>query len=121
MASYGPGCTECGSRDCPGCADPHPMEDAREARRCAGCGQYYSHLVYWDASIGQVNKQTHCKACGGRPVPPWGSSDWRDLTPPPPVHLDPGSVLRNRECTRKLLATGDLTWPRGEDWVRGVA
>lgn len=38
--------------------------------------------------------------------------DGRDATPPPPVYLSPYSVLRNRERTRKYLATGDWTWPK---------
>lgn len=41
--------------------------------------------------------------------------DQRDRTPEPPAYLDPDSILRNRERTRKLLATGDFTWPRWED------
>lgn len=49
--------------------------------------------------------------------------DIRDLTPDPPAMLDPDSVLRNRERVRKMLATGEFTWPRGDadlkrgDWV----
>lgn len=45
------------------------------------------------------------------------TGDQRDMTPAPPAMLDPHSVLRNRERTRKLLATGDLAWPRGKGWV----
>ena len=48
--------------------------------------------------------------------------DSRDSTPEPPAYLDPASVLRNRERVRKMLATGEVTWPRPwvvkrKDWV----
>ena len=43
--------------------------------------------------------------------------DARDHTPNPPAMLDPASVLRNRERVRVMLATGKVTWPRGENWI----
>lgn len=46
------------------------------------------------------------------------SLDGRDFTKAPPAELDVDSVRRNRERTRRFLATGELTWPRGNDWIR---
>lgn len=45
------------------------------------------------------------------------TADPRDMRPDPPAILDPYAVLFNRECVRKMLATGDVTFPRGADWV----
>lgn len=65
-----------------------------------------------------------CANCNDRDCDGCDPSDWlpeggetmdaRDATPPPPALLDPESVLRNRERVRKLLATGEFTWPRAE-------
>lgn len=76
-------CGDCGDSHCSGCGEE--SEEARDPQ--------------------ELSLEQTPDALGLFP-------DGRDATKPPPVFLGPRSIIRNRERTRCMLATGEFTWPR---------
>lgn len=100
MAFYGFACDSCGSRDCDGCAEPHPDYGTKVRTHCPDCGRihYREHDFY-----GELPKELKCGSCVKHFWP----------ANPGPV-LDPLSVLRNRRRVEIYRETGMVTWPRPE-------